>query len=93
LRSAEAERHRILSERFSDVEVRERGLNADARRLNSVVLELNRLVAKLRWDAAVVERERLEDERGRRALSAGSVACYRPSRQVRRCAQCGADNP
>ena len=59
----EAERHRILSERFNDVEVRERGLDADARRLNSVVLELNRLVAKLRWDAAVVERKRLEGER------------------------------
>ena len=59
----EAERHRILSERFSDIEVRERGLDADARRLNSVVLELNRLVAKLRWDAAVAERKRLEDER------------------------------
>lgn len=59
----EAERHRILSERFSDIEARERGLDADARRLNAVVLELNRLVAKLRWDAAVVERKRLEDER------------------------------
>lgn len=59
----EAERHRILSEQFSDVELRERGLDADARRLNSVVLELNRLIAKLRWETAVVERKRLEGER------------------------------
>jgi len=59
----EAERHRSLSEQFSVIEIRERGLDADARRLNSVVLELNRLVAKLRWDAAVVERKRLEAER------------------------------
>jgi hypothetical protein len=70
----EADRYGILSERFRDVEIRERGLDADARRLNSIVLELNRLVAKMRWDAAIVERKRLEGERD---YTRGLLAAWR----------------
>lgn len=68
----ESERYKILAGRFGDVEVRERGLEADVRRLNSAVIELNRLVAKLRWDAALGKLKRLEDERddARRLLTA-----------------------
>ena len=55
-RAEEAERCRILSDQFSDVEARERILDQDVRRLNAVVLELTRLVAKLRWEAAKAER-------------------------------------
>ena len=91
--SEEAERHRILSERHSDAEVRERGLDAEARRLNSVVLELNRLVAKLRWDTAVAERKRLEERTRRYARSPGGMARYRRSGQVQRRARCGGDDP
>ncbi len=68
----ESERHKILTEQFSDIEARERGLEADVRRLNSAVIELNRLVAKLRWEAALEEQKRLEGERddARRLLAA-----------------------
>jgi hypothetical protein len=68
----ESERHEILTGRFGDVEVRERGLEAEVRRLNSAVIELNRLVAKLRWEAALEELKRLEHERddARRLLAA-----------------------
>jgi hypothetical protein len=62
-RAEEAERRRILSDQFTDVEARERILDQDVRRLNAVVLELTRLVAKLRWEAAKAERAGLECER------------------------------
>jgi hypothetical protein len=68
----ESERYTILAGQFGDVEQRERGLEADVRRLNSAVIELNRLVARLRWEVAAGERTRLEDERdeARRLLAA-----------------------
>jgi hypothetical protein len=59
----ETERHRILSGQLSDVEEHERALDQDVRRLNAVVLELTRLVAKLRWETAKAEREGLERQR------------------------------
>jgi hypothetical protein len=68
----ESQRHEVLAGQFGDVEARERGLEADVRRLNSAVIELNRLVAKLRWKAALDELKRLEDDRddARRLLAA-----------------------
>ena len=59
----ESERHKVLADRLGEVDRQERVLDQEERRLNQVVLELSRLTAKLRWDAAVAERKRLEGER------------------------------
>ena len=58
----EAERLSLLTSQHGQVEARERLLDQDVGRLNRVVLELQRLVAKLRWDEAVAERTRREGE-------------------------------
>lgn len=58
----EKERLGLLTSQHDEVEERERKVDTDARRLNQVVLELQRLVAKLRWDAAVAARTRKEGE-------------------------------
>jgi hypothetical protein len=59
----EGERHRLLKEQLEAAVGQERSADQDMRRLNSIVLELNRLVAKLRWEEATRERQRLEEER------------------------------
>lgn len=59
----ESERERLLAEQLIEVDKRERLADQEVRRLNSIVLELNRLVAKLRWDEAIWDRKRLESER------------------------------
>lgn len=60
----EAGRLSLLTSQHGQAEARERLLDLDARRLNQVVLELQRLVAKLRWDEAVAERVRKDGELG-----------------------------
>ncbi|MCU1491634.1 MAG: hypothetical protein JWM85_3039, partial [Acidimicrobiaceae bacterium] len=59
----EAERHRIQEELLSAVADSERKLEGEYKRLTSVIGELERLVAKLRWQQAVAKREDLESER------------------------------
>jgi hypothetical protein len=71
----ESGRHRLLNEQLEILVGQERSADQEVRRLNSIVLELNRLVAKLRWDEATRERQQLEDERDRaRKLLAAWVA-------------------
>ncbi len=70
----ESERHKVLADRLGEVDRQERVLDQEERRLNQVVLELSRLTAKLRWDAAVAERKRLEGERDDCPRPAGSLA-------------------
>jgi hypothetical protein len=60
----ETERLNLLTSQHGQVEARERLVDQDVGRLNRVVLELQRLVAKLRWDEAVAERVRKEGEHG-----------------------------
>jgi hypothetical protein len=90
----ENERQRLLNEQLGAVVGQERSADQEVRRLNSIVLELNRLVAKLHWDEATLERQRLEEERdGTRKLLAAWVAteaivhyqtAYAEAEQVRR---------
>lgn len=71
----ESERHRLLNEQLEAVVGQERSADQEVRRLNSIVLDLNRLVAKLRWDEATRERQRLEEKReAARKLLAAWVA-------------------
>jgi hypothetical protein len=68
----EDERKQIQLGQHNDVETRERTADQEVRRLNSIVLELSRLVAKLRWEQASEELHRLKSERDdvRRLLAA-----------------------
>lgn len=59
----ESARHKTLTDRVRDEEIRERGMEADIRRLNSAVIELKRLVAKLRWEEALKELNKLKADR------------------------------
>lgn len=59
----ERERCQLLTGRADTAEKRERSVDQEARRLNAIVLELNRLVAEMRLAEAVLERQRLERER------------------------------
>lgn len=59
----EDQRKQMLRRQHSDVEIRERTADQEARRLNSIVLELSRLVAKLRWEQASEELHHLQSER------------------------------
>jgi hypothetical protein len=61
----EAERVRLLTSRLGTAEARERLADQQVERLNRIVLELQRLVAKLRWDEAAAERMRKEGEHGK----------------------------
>ena len=84
----ESERQRVLSDRLIEVDRQERAFDQEERRLNQVVLELSRLTAKLRWDAALEESKRLEGERdAARALLAAwqaidVVVAYRTAREA-----------
>ena len=84
----ESERQRVLSDRLIEVDRQERALDQEERRLNQVVLELSRLTAKLRWDAALEQSKRLEGERdAARALLAAwqaidVVVAYRTAREA-----------
>jgi hypothetical protein len=59
----ESERYRLLEDQFSDIETRERSVDRKVGRLNAIVLELSRLVAQMRLEAARDECGRLEGER------------------------------
>jgi hypothetical protein len=59
----EGERSRLLTDQIDDAGRRERSVEQDVRRLNAIVLELGRLVAQLRLEEGIRERERLEGER------------------------------
>jgi hypothetical protein len=58
----EAERVCLLTSQLGTAEARERLADQQVERLNRIVLELQRLVAKLRWDEAVAERTQKEGE-------------------------------
>ena len=58
----ETEQHRIQAELLGVVTDRERKLEGDYKRLTSVIGELERLVAKLRWEQAKAKRQDLEDK-------------------------------
>lgn len=58
----ESENYRIRAEQLGVVEASERRLDLDYKRLTSVIGELERLVAKLRWDEAKAKRQVLEGE-------------------------------
>jgi hypothetical protein len=83
----EAETLRLLNGQLADVEARERTCDQEVRRLNAVVLELSRLVAGLRWEAATQERTQLERQRddARKLLSAwlatNSLVRYHAARE------------
>jgi len=59
----ESGRHGILADRASHSQEEERRLETEVRRLNFAVNELNRLVAKLRWEEALKELEELTARR------------------------------
>lgn len=59
----EAERLGLLQGQLADIDARERTCDQEVRRLNAVALELSRLVAGLRWEAASRERRQLERHR------------------------------
>jgi len=59
----ERQRLELLTGQIRDIEEREHSADQEVRRLNAVALELNRLVAELRWEAAAGERKRFEKER------------------------------
>jgi hypothetical protein len=63
----EEERHRIQKELLDDVEASERRLDLDYKRLTSAIGELQRLVARLRWEQAVERRLVLEAKRDKAA--------------------------
>jgi hypothetical protein len=56
----EVEQLRIQKELLDDVEASERRLDLDYKRLTAVIGELERLVAKLRWEQAMTRRKNLE---------------------------------
>jgi hypothetical protein len=60
---AEAQLHDMQKELVGEVEAAERRLDLDYKRLTSVLGELGRLVAKLRWEKAIEERQGLQDSR------------------------------
>jgi hypothetical protein len=84
----ETEQHRIQAELLGIVTDRERKLEGDYKRVTSVIGELERLVAKLRWDEAKAKRRDLEDKHdaAKRVLAAwqatGIVVKYQATHEA-----------
>lgn len=84
----EAERHRIQKELLGDVAESERKLEGEYKRLTSVIGELERLVAKLRWEQAIEKRKGMEGKRdeAKRLLAAwqatGTLVRYQAAHEA-----------